>query len=285
MPPTAEVLAALTTPFTADGGVDIAGFRANVERLEPEVDGVFVGGTTGEFPALSVAEFVALLTEALDVFGPSRVVAHVGSASTHQSLLLTAEATSLGSERFACITPYYLPASLAGLTRHWGMIKDACSGDLYGYLYPDVAGTDLLPADLPAALASGIDGIKVSGAASARVGNYLAHAPDGFTLWSGNDADLPAVLAAGGRGTVSGCAGACPGPWAAFRAAYASENRDALTAAQASIEAVVAVLGPSIANLKHALDLQGLPGGLCRMSIDAPGPQIRPVIADVVARP
>ena len=46
-----EVLSAVTTPFLADGDVDLLGFRRNLERLEKVVDGVFVAGTTGEFPA------------------------------------------------------------------------------------------------------------------------------------------------------------------------------------------------------------------------------------------
>lgn len=270
-----EVLSALTTPFRSDQSVDLEAFRSNLERLEPLVDGVFVGGTTGEFPALSVEECSAILEAALSVFEPDRVVAHVGSPSTHQSLQLTKSARALGVVRFAALTPYYLPASVEGITRHWAAIKEACGGDLYGYIYPDVAVTDLLPEDLPSALSSGIDGIKISATASARVAEYLRHAPDGFKLWSGNDADLPNVLQLGGTGTVSGVSGVCPEPWAQLREAHHANDQDSFAAAQAKIDQIVPLLGPSIANLKFGLDLQGLAGGECRMSIDAPSAETR----------
>lgn len=276
-----EILSALTTPFTPDG-VDRQAFRANLERLVPIVDGVFVAGTTGEFPALSNEEHADLVTACLEVFGAQRVVVHVGAASTRQSVTLAREAASLGAIRFAALTPYYLPASSAGILRHWAAINEACSGELYGYVFPDVAVTDLSPADLPEVLKSGIAGIKVSATASTRVSEYLAHAPAGFKLWSGNDADLPDVMAAGGTGTVSGVSGACPVPWGTLRDALAAGDQEAADAAQSVIAQVVPVLGPSIANLKYALDLQELTGGECRMVIDQPDQNSKSQISAVV---
>ncbi|MFV0407594.1 MAG: dihydrodipicolinate synthase family protein [Propioniciclava sp.] len=282
MPQPPEILSALTTPFHADGSLNLAAFQAHLERLEPEVDGVFIAGTTGEFLALDPGEHATLLTAALTTFGPARVVAHVGAPSTRQSLQLTAEAVRLGAIRFAAITPYYLPASAREISRHWGAIKDGCGGELYGYIYPDVAVTDLRPTDLPTVIASGIAGIKVSGTAAARVTDYLSQAPEGFQLWSGNDADLPAIMATGGIGTVSGCAGVHPGPWVAWREAYRAKDTAALTAAQAAITAAVPVLGSSIAHLKYTLDVQGFTGGSCRMSIDPPSDEARRDIAGIV---
>ena len=280
--PSPEVLSALTTPFDATGEIDHPAFDANLRRLEPLVDGVFVAGTTGEYLALDADEHARLVTACLEVFGPRRVVVHVGAASTRQALQLTAEARRLGALRFAAITPYYLPASTAGVLRHWAAIKQACDGELYGYIYPDVAVTDVLPTDLPELLKAGIDGVKVSATASTRVGDYLAAAPAGFKLWSGNDADVPHVMAAGGTGTVSGVSGACPEPWAALRDAMAAGDAAAAERAQAVIARVVPVLGPSIANLKAALDRQGLAGGHCRMAIDPPNDLVQSQISDVV---
>ncbi len=277
-----EILSALTTPFTRDGAIDDAAFQTNLDRLVHHVDGVFVAGTTGEFPALDEAEHAGLVAACLETFGPQRVVVHVGAPSTRQSLRLTHEARRLGAVRFAALTPYYLPASPDGILRHWASIHEVCEGELYGYVYPDVAVTDLLPEDLPHVIASGIAGIKVSDTASTRVREYLANAPDGFKLWSGNDADIPDVMAAGGTGTVSGVSGACPQPWASLRDAMATGDKEAAEAAQEVIQSVVAVLGTSISHLKHALTIQDVIGGQCRMPIDPPTPEIQTRIAAAV---
>jgi len=277
-----EILTALITPFTQDGAIDNEGFRGNLQHLEPLVDGVFVAGTTGKFLALSAAEHADLVTACLGTFGPARTVVHVGAPTTATSVALASESRRLGAERFAALTPYYLPASTQGVIRHWAAIKEACEGELYGYIYPDVAVTDVLPEQLGEVLASGISGVKVSATASARVTEYLANAPAGFKLWSGNDADVPAVMAAGGTGSVSGVSGACPTPWAVLRDAMGRGDEAAAARAQDVIRRVVPVLGPSIANLKRALDIQGRAGGTCRMVIDQPGPDVRTRIDEVV---
>ena len=74
----AEVLAALPTFFDAHGELDRAATTAHLAWLAGRVDGVFVAGTTGEFPALDHAERVELAEAALAAFGPDRVVVHIG---------------------------------------------------------------------------------------------------------------------------------------------------------------------------------------------------------------
>lgn len=268
-----EILSALTTPFDGDGDIVTDSFEANLARLEPLVDGVFVAGTTGEFLALEADEHLDLVRRSLAVFGPDRVVVHVGAPSLRQALVLAAAAAGAGARRFAALTPYYLAASPEGCGSFFaGLRSELIGAELYGYLFPEVAVTEILPNQVKPLLDAGIDGVKTSGRASRSVPGYLAAAPAGFKLWSGNDADLPNVMAAGGTGTVSGVAGVCPAPWAAFRDAYAAGDQAALDAAQRRIETLVPVLGPSIANLKYGLGVvgSGLGDGPCRMSIDPP---------------
>jgi 4-hydroxy-tetrahydrodipicolinate synthase len=281
-----EILSAVPTPFSQDGTLDLPALRSNLERLNPLVDGIFAAGTTGEFPALTDGERIEVIRESLAVFGPERVVAHVGAPSAQQAVRLLLSAQELGVQRFAAITPYFLTASPAGVAAYYKALRGAAGqGSLYAYVFPEVAGTDILPEDLPALISeSGIDGIKVSGAASGRVREYLAAAPAGFRLWSGNDADLPNILALGGQGTVSGVSAVCPEPWAAYRDAVRGNDAAAATAAQADIETLVPLLGPSIAALKFGITHRGLPGGTVRMSIDPVTPGLQQDIATAIDR-
>lgn len=277
-----EILTAMTTPFDADGEANIPHFGELLNRLEPLVDGVFVAGTTGEFLALTENEHARLVESALEVFGPERVVAHVGAPSIAASTRLARRSRELGVTRFAVLTPYYLRATIAEVQRHWGSVAEACEGECYGYIFPDVATTDVRPDDLSSLLDLGITGLKISGSASLRVKEYLAAAPAGFKLWSGNDADLPNVMDAGGTGTVSGVSGVVPWPWAALRDAITSGESAQIDLAQSVIDRLVPALGPSIANLKYGLDLQHLPGGACRMTIDSPNAPSRATIEDAL---
>lgn len=276
MPGAPEIISAVPTHFAADGKLDLPAFRANLERLEPFVDGVFAAGTTGEFPALADDERVAVFEEALAVFGPDRVVAHIGAAATHQAVALAEASLRVGVRRFAAVTPYYLRASIDGVCRYFAALRQVVGhGELYGYFFPDVALTDVAPADLPRLVEVGLDGIKVSGAASGRVADYLSYAPAGFTLWSGNEADLPNVMASGGLGTVSGVSSVMPEPWVAYREAYAAGDQEGTARAQRAIDILVPVVGSTIARLKYAMTVLGMPGGPTRMSIDEPSAEVK----------
>ncbi|MFY9778571.1 MAG: dihydrodipicolinate synthase family protein, partial [Trebonia sp.] len=73
------VLAAVPTPFAADGSVDLACARRLYEFLADRADGQLVAGTTGEFPALDEDERLVLIDTAIDVLGPDRIIAHIGA--------------------------------------------------------------------------------------------------------------------------------------------------------------------------------------------------------------
>lgn len=268
-----EIISALTTPFDGSGEIRYDVFDENLARLAPFSDAVFVAGTTGEYLTLRTTEHADLVAQALAVFGADRVIVHVGAACTRDALVRTGSALELGARRFAAITPIYHGASAAGTARHFAALRaEIGSHPFYGYLFPDVAITDITPDHVQPLLDAGIDGLKLSGLASTRLQEYLAVLPTGFPVWSGNDADLPAVMAAGGTGTVSGVSGVHPYPWAAYRDAVAAGDAAAAERAQHTITTLVAAIGSSIAFHKAGLDRQGLYGGHCRMTIDAPTP-------------
>ena len=190
-------------PFLADGSLDEKGLAPLYGSLDDAgVDGVFVSGTTGEFPALDDAERDVVLTEALAVFGPDRVYAHVGAASARQAERLAARAVALGATTLTAITPYYLPAGPRALVDHYRRIAAAAADErLFVYLYPARTTTTVTPEQL-AELATipGVAGVKISGQPAVQVVEYLRAVPAGFVVYSGNDATFAAVVRAGAAG-------------------------------------------------------------------------------------
>ena len=96
--PDLQLIAAAITPFTADGDLDVEGARATFEHLRSSgIDAVFTPGTSGEFTSLSIDEREHLLREALAVFGPAAVFAHVGAATTRDTKAVAQRAADLGA--------------------------------------------------------------------------------------------------------------------------------------------------------------------------------------------
>jgi 4-hydroxy-tetrahydrodipicolinate synthase len=277
-----EVLAAVPTFFGADGELDRETTVAHHATLAGRVDGVFVSGTTGEFPALDRAERHALAELALDAHGPDRVVVHVGAASTREAVALTRDAVALGARRIAALTPYYLPVDSAAVARHVAAVVAAAgSARVYGYLFTERTGVVCEPAEFGELAADvGLAGIKLSGAANERLVDYIAALPAGARLWSGADTTLPAVVRAGGAGIVSGLSAAFPEPFTALAAAVAAGDLDAERAAQARADAVLDALGGTVEGIKAALRHLGHGTGALRM----PSPDVPAAALDRIAR-
>src|SRR6266700_3672233 len=218
------VLSAVPTLFDADGEVDPGANQALYQLVAGLVDGLFVAGTTGEFPALEDAERLRLFELALAEAGPDRVIAHIGAPDARHAGRLARAAVAVGATRIAAITPYYLPARPDELADHYRRIRDAApAAELYAYIFPERTGLRVPPP-------------------------LLAEVAPALRIFSGNDADPWAAVRAGGAGVISGRSGAYPEVYAAVRDDPAQQER---------LDRIVA-LGASIGRVKYALQARGL---------------------------
>ena len=261
MSPAPVVFSAVPTLFGVTGELDLDANRALYKLVAGLLDGLFVAGTTGEFPALEDEERLALFELALAEAGPDRVIAHVGAPDARHASRLAQAATALGARRIAAITPYYLPARPDELATHYQRIRDAAPDpELYAYIFPERTGLHVPPPLFAqVANAAGLAGAKVSGSASAEVAGYVAAAP-GVAIFSGNDANPAAAMRAGAAGVISGRSSAYPEVYAALRHHPEEQER---------LDRIVA-LGASIGRIKHALAERGLAGTTARMTVDPP---------------
>jgi 4-hydroxy-tetrahydrodipicolinate synthase len=91
----AVIFSAVPTLFSSDGEVDLDANRALYKLVAGLVDGLFVAGTTGEFPALDDAEKLSLFALALGEAGPDRVIAHIGAPDAAAIAALAANLPAL----------------------------------------------------------------------------------------------------------------------------------------------------------------------------------------------
>jgi 4-hydroxy-tetrahydrodipicolinate synthase len=277
------VLSAVPTLFADDGEVDAGANRALYKFLAGLLDGLFVAGSTGEFPALDDAERLSLIELALDEAGPDRVIAHIGAPSARHSARLARAAVALGATRIAAITPYYLPARPDELIAHYRRIRDAAPGpELYAYIFSERTGLPVSP-PLFAEVASdaGLAGAKISGSSAASLADYIAAAP-GLRIYSGDDTNPAVTMRAGGAGVVSGRSGGYPEIYASLASALVEGDAEAAARQQRTLDRIVA-LGASIGRVKHAIALRGLGGTTARMTVDPPSEETAAFIADLVA--
>jgi dihydrodipicolinate synthase/N-acetylneuraminate lyase len=96
------------TPFKADGAFDDAGLARNIERvIGLGFDGILIGGTYGEFPAMSTEERADLFRRVMDIVG-DRVPVMLCTAGSDVRVVreLTALAGDLGG--LPMVTPPFV---------------------------------------------------------------------------------------------------------------------------------------------------------------------------------
>jgi 4-hydroxy-tetrahydrodipicolinate synthase len=125
--PFGTVLAAMVTPFTSAGDLDLDAIGALAVKLADEGhNGLVVNGTTGESPTTSDAEKAAVVRAVIDAVGDRiTVVAGVGTYDTAHSVRLAREAEKAGAHGTLVVTPYYSRPQQEGLLAHFSAVADA----------------------------------------------------------------------------------------------------------------------------------------------------------------
>lgn len=232
MPRQFHIIAALLTPFTADGGIDLPALRAHVDRLaDSEIDGVMTAGTTGEGPLLTDEETLTVLRESIAVIGGRlRVYAHVGRIGTEATAELARRSVALGAGAVTAVCPFYYSVSQAALVEHFRTLVDAVLGTpAFAYNIPRCTGNDLTIAAARELADAGLRGIKDStrDADRHRELTELARERDGaFVAFMGSDGLIRESFGMGGNGIVSSIANVAPELVCGLRDALVSGDHD-----------------------------------------------------------
>lgn len=140
------VMPALLTPFDAQQNIDRASLRRLVRfNIEQGVDGVYVGGSTGEAFVQSLSEREEVLEiVAEEAKGKITLIAHVGCVSTAESQQLAVAAKRYGFDAVSAVTPFYHPFSFEEHCDHYRAIIDSADGiPMVVYNIPALSGVKL----------------------------------------------------------------------------------------------------------------------------------------------
>ncbi|MCU6676605.1 N-acetylneuraminate lyase [Leclercia tamurae] len=140
------VMPALLTPFNHQQQLDTQSLRQLVRfNIAQGVDGLYVGGSTGEAFVQSSAEREEVLEiVAEEAKGKITLIAHVGTVSTHESQQLAQAASRFGYDAVSAVTPFYYPFSFEEHCDHYRGIIDSAQGlPMVVYNIPALSGVKL----------------------------------------------------------------------------------------------------------------------------------------------
>lgn len=197
---------AIITPFTEDNKINYPKLGELIEyQIANGTDAVVICGTSGESPCMPHEEHLEAIRFAVDTVAKRvPVIAGTGSNDTAYAIGLSNDAEKLGADALLMVTPYYNKTSQAGLIRHYHTIADNVSAPIIVYNVPSRTGVRIT-AETYKALSEHprINGTKEASGDISLVAETRALCGDELNVWSGNDDQILAITALGGKGVIS----------------------------------------------------------------------------------
>ena len=205
--PFGRVIAAMVTPFAADGSVNYqVAEKLAAHLVDNGNEGLVICGTTGESPTLSWQEEYELFQVVQKaVAGKAKIIAGTGSNSTSEAIAASQKAAKLGLDGSLQVVPYYNKPPQEGLYNHFSAIAKACP-ELPMMLYNIPGRTSRnLEAETVAKLAQidNIVAIKEASGDLEQACQIRSLTPPSFAIYSGDDFLTLPLLTVGGVGVVS----------------------------------------------------------------------------------
>jgi N-acetylneuraminate lyase len=176
---------AVLTPVGEDGRPALAVLERLVDLFACQgLDGLYLTGSTGQWPLFSPDERRAVVERAIGAAGGRLpVMVHVGAASTADAVALARHAARSGANAVSSVTPIYYPHSPEVVFEYYRQIGSATDLPLFAYHLSGVSRVALGPREYADRLLAvpNAAGMKITDVDLYTFGLIHAHAGD--RLW------------------------------------------------------------------------------------------------------
>ena len=274
-----RMIPAMVTPFDENLDLDLKRAQELADRLvKGGSSALVINGTTGESPTVFYPQKIKLFTAVLEaVDGRVPIIANVGDNCTADTVEFAQEVQKLGVQGFLCVVPYYNKPPQEGLYQHFKTIADSVELPIILYNIPGRCVVNMT-AETTLRLAhecSNIRGVKECSGSLEQVRTICEGAPDGFSLYSGDDSATMDIMKAGGVGVISTIGNVAPQRMKESVDLCAAGDWDAAAAANERLlplmDGLFETSNPIL--VKEALKLVGFPVGGVRLPLVSATPE------------
>lgn len=140
------LFSALLISFDKDGNINEKGIREivrhNIEVCK--IDGLYVGGSTGENFMLSTDEKKSIFKIVKDEVGEKvQLIAQVGSIDLKEAVELAKYVTDLGYDAISAVTPFYYKFDFEEIKDYYNTIINSVDNKMIIYSIPFLTGVNL----------------------------------------------------------------------------------------------------------------------------------------------
>lgn len=283
-----RTIVASVTPFDENLDLDLKRAQELAERfIEAGIDTIAVCPTTGECPTVFYDDKIRLFEAVLEaVDGRCKTIAYVGDNCTADTVEFAKKVEPMGFDGYLCVVPYYNKPPQEGLYQHFSAIAQAVDTPIMLYNIPGRSVINMT-AETTLKLArdhENIIAIKEASGKMDQIAEIAKNAPEGFSVYSGDDEDTIEIMGLGGVGVVSTIANVAPRRMKEIVELEAAGKHEEALAANEKLLPLMRELfitsNPIM--LKEALKLNGFPVGGLRLPLISATPEQSAELAEVM---
>lgn len=263
------IFSALLTSFDEKGNINENGVRQiirhNIDKMK--VDGLYVGGSTGENFLISTEEkkriFKIAKEEAKDHI---KLIAQVGSLNINESIELAKYVTDLGYDAISAVTPFYYKFSFEEIKDYYNTIINSVDNYLIIYSIPFLTGVNISVEQFGELFENErIIGVKFTAADFYLLERLRKSYPEHLIFAGFDEMMLPATVlnvdgAIGSTFNVNGIRAR-----QIFELAKQGKIDEAFKIQNVTNDLITDILGNGLyPTLKYLLQLQGIDAGYCK---------------------
>jgi 4-hydroxy-tetrahydrodipicolinate synthase len=208
------IICPIATPLDASGeSLNTAAFASHLDALLPDVDGIFVLGSSGEHPWLGEAvEDEVVKVAAAVTAGRRPLLVGGGQASLSRTLIRIESLSALPGDYYVVTPPSYFPITdTDACTEYFTRIAEHADRPIILYNIPLNVGNSITPAAVrELASHANIAGIKDSSGDMITFAELLFMQSDSFRVLQGREQLIAASAALGCTGVVSAMSNFAP---------------------------------------------------------------------------
>ena len=272
----------LVTPFNADESINYDAYKTIIDYvIDNGMDGVLVGGTTGEYHVMSVEERKELIKKGCEIVaGRVPVVAGTGMPTAKATIEMNNYAADCGAKFGLVLPPYYHQTTEEGIYEFFKEVAEGSRLGIIVYYTPDSTAVTMSP-ELLARIAAldGIAAVKETVDETHTSNTYMATLgiPD-FTIMEANEPLLIPSYSIGIEAAFSICFNLIPKEMREmYDLVFKKNDIAAARELNKKLYPIFAMMEeePYPGPVKAGLDAVGLPGGPVRKPLPQPTDSIR----------
>lgn len=252
------------------------------------VKGLYIAGSTGEGMLLNTEERKLVLQSVMEeVGGELTVIAHIGAASTRESVELAQHAESVGANAISAVPSIYYRIPESGVERHWRTIIDSVSLPFIMYHIPQTTGFHVTAALLQRmAKLDKVIGMKITTESTYELQQFKQIGGERFLIFNGPDEQYLAGRLMGAEGGIGGTYGVMPELFLHIERCITAGRMTEAQAWQFRVNEIISELLqlPLYAACKAILELQGFICGLPRSPLEPLDEEGKRKAADIYAK-